>query len=72
MSDPFKNFDQLPTASLADLQQAFNEMDAHVQVAEPQVLAMKQTYEEAQMILDSMKYKRGKVAYWLTIRKAQR
>lgn len=68
---PTKEID-LQSASLAEVQQAFVELDASVKLAEPQIDAMRRTYEEAQMLLDDMKYRRGKAAYWLTIRKAQR
>lgn len=63
---------KLEDASLPELQATFDELNIGVKVAEPQVSSMKQTYEEAQMILDDMKRRRGQAAYWLTIRKGQR
>ena len=58
--------------TLEQLQAAFNVKDMEVKAVEPQVAGMKATYEEAQMILDNMRKERGRLAYWLTIRKAQR
>lgn len=58
--------------SLYELQSLYNELHAGVQVAQPQVDAMKKTYEEAEMVLANMKFRRGKAAYWLTVRKGQR
>lgn len=62
----------LKDATLDELQAKFNELDVSIRLAEPQVLGMKATYEEAAMILGDLKFRRGKVAYWLTMRKAQR
>ena len=62
---------KLNEASLLDLQLAYQMLSADVAQAEPQVAAMQSTLDEAKMILDNMKYRRGKVAYWLSLRKAQ-
>lgn len=57
---------------LSELQDLFNQLDASVKVAEPKVAAMHDAYFEAKTIFDDLKYRRGHVAYWLTIRKGQR
>lgn len=66
----YKNKDgDLTEKSPAELQALFESLNTQIKAAEPTVLGMKQTYEEAQMILDDLKYRRGRAAFMLTAKR---
>ena len=66
----YKNKDgDLTEMSREELAQLFATLDAQIKAAEPTVIGMKQTYEEAAMILADLQYRRGRAAYMLTAKR---
>lgn len=63
---------RLNEATVDELSAAYYFLDAQVDQATPQLEAMMNTLNEATILLDTLRKRRGKVAYWLSLRKAQR
>lgn len=62
----------LATMSITELQTLYNQLTLSVELATPEVEKMEATAAEARAILDNMKFRRGRAAYFLTMRKGQR